>query len=272
MRAGERVVVVGAGVAGLTTAFVLAETGASVHVIAEQVPGVTSLAAGAMWGPYLVGLWSSTPEPCSSLAGNARRPTSRSSGRCRPGTSRPTGTPTALRPGAQLAALAWARRSRPRCEAGTRWPSRRPSPSRVHRLWTVLRTQESTGTPTSGRRPATLLWLKAGASAGSGRHRSAASLLPYLSIRKRPAKDAPRTMVPAKAVPPRLMAAGTVSPSQRARAIAAPPTPIARRVIMSKATRSSSACVRCTGSLRVRFVKGGWGRRVYTIQLRGDWR
>ncbi len=49
-----RVVVVGAGVAGLTTAVVLAEAGASVHVIAEQVPGVTSLAAGAMWGPYLV--------------------------------------------------------------------------------------------------------------------------------------------------------------------------------------------------------------------------
>ncbi len=40
--------------AGLTTAVVLAEAGASVHVIAEQVPGVTSLAAGAMWGPYLV--------------------------------------------------------------------------------------------------------------------------------------------------------------------------------------------------------------------------
>ncbi|MGW6389700.1 FAD-dependent oxidoreductase [Streptomyces sp. NPDC055103] len=54
MTAGERVVVVGAGVAGLTTAVVLAEAGASVHVIAEQVPGVTSLAAGAMWGPYLV--------------------------------------------------------------------------------------------------------------------------------------------------------------------------------------------------------------------------
>ena len=54
MTAGERVVVAGAGVAGLTTAVVLAETGASVHVIAEQVPGVTSLAAGAMWGPYLV--------------------------------------------------------------------------------------------------------------------------------------------------------------------------------------------------------------------------
>ncbi|MFF2849685.1 FAD-dependent oxidoreductase [Streptomyces sp. NPDC058001] len=54
MTAGERVVVVGAGVAGLTTAIVLAEAGASVRVVAEQVPGVTSLAAGAMWGPYLV--------------------------------------------------------------------------------------------------------------------------------------------------------------------------------------------------------------------------
>jgi len=54
MSAGEGVVVVGAGVAGLTTAVVLAEAGASVHVIAEQVPGATSLAAGAMWGPYLV--------------------------------------------------------------------------------------------------------------------------------------------------------------------------------------------------------------------------
>ncbi|MFE5729436.1 FAD-dependent oxidoreductase [Streptomyces sp. NPDC056528] len=54
MTAGERVVVVGAGVTGLTTAVVLAEAGVSVHVIAEQVPGVTSLAAGAMWGPYLV--------------------------------------------------------------------------------------------------------------------------------------------------------------------------------------------------------------------------
>ncbi|WP_369391115.1 FAD-dependent oxidoreductase [Streptomyces sp. CG1] len=54
MTAGERVVVVGAGVAGLTTAVVLAEAGTPVHVIAEQVPGITSLAAGAMWGPYLV--------------------------------------------------------------------------------------------------------------------------------------------------------------------------------------------------------------------------
>ncbi|MEW1719430.1 FAD-dependent oxidoreductase [Streptomyces sp. NPDC093109] len=54
MTAAERVVVVGAGVAGLTTAVLLAEAGTPVQVIAEQVPGVTSLAAGAMWGPYLV--------------------------------------------------------------------------------------------------------------------------------------------------------------------------------------------------------------------------
>ncbi|MGV9245370.1 FAD-dependent oxidoreductase [Streptomyces sp. NPDC003710] len=54
MTAGERIVVVGAGVAGLTTAVVLDEAGASGRVIAKRVPGVTSLAAGAMWGPYLV--------------------------------------------------------------------------------------------------------------------------------------------------------------------------------------------------------------------------
>ncbi|MFC9266406.1 FAD-dependent oxidoreductase [Streptomyces zhihengii] len=54
MKREVRVVVGGAGVAGLTTAVALAEAGALVHVIAEQVPGVTSLAAGAMWGPYLV--------------------------------------------------------------------------------------------------------------------------------------------------------------------------------------------------------------------------
>ncbi|GGP14166.1 FAD-binding oxidoreductase [Nonomuraea glycinis] len=49
-----RVVVVGAGVSGLTTAIVLAEAGHNVHVIASELPGATSLAAGAMWGPYLV--------------------------------------------------------------------------------------------------------------------------------------------------------------------------------------------------------------------------
>ncbi|MEV6009178.1 FAD-dependent oxidoreductase [Streptomyces sp. NPDC051976] len=54
MGAGERVVVIGAGVSGLTTAIVLAEAGVAVHVIAEELPGATSLAAGAMWGPYLV--------------------------------------------------------------------------------------------------------------------------------------------------------------------------------------------------------------------------
>lgn len=54
LRREARVVVVGAGVAGLTPATVLAEAAASVYVLAEQVPGVTSLAAGAMWGPYLV--------------------------------------------------------------------------------------------------------------------------------------------------------------------------------------------------------------------------
>ncbi|MDT3395795.1 FAD-dependent oxidoreductase [Streptomyces sp. B1866] len=50
----EGVVVVGAGVAGLTAAVLLAESGWRVRVVAEEVPGRTSLAAGAMWGPYLV--------------------------------------------------------------------------------------------------------------------------------------------------------------------------------------------------------------------------
>lgn len=50
----DRVVVVGAGVSGLTTAVVLAEAGHDVRIVAADVPGTTSLAAGAMWGPYLV--------------------------------------------------------------------------------------------------------------------------------------------------------------------------------------------------------------------------
>jgi D-amino-acid oxidase len=50
----DRIVVVGAGVSGLTTAVVLAEAGHKVHVVASELPGATSLAAGAMWGPYLV--------------------------------------------------------------------------------------------------------------------------------------------------------------------------------------------------------------------------
>jgi D-amino-acid oxidase len=54
MATKERVVVIGAGVSGLTTAIVLAEAGVVVHVVADELPGSTSLAAGAMWGPYLV--------------------------------------------------------------------------------------------------------------------------------------------------------------------------------------------------------------------------
>lgn len=46
------VVVVGAGVIGLTAAVVLAEQGRSVRVVAEDIPGTASLAAGALWGPY----------------------------------------------------------------------------------------------------------------------------------------------------------------------------------------------------------------------------
>ncbi|MEU2929837.1 FAD-dependent oxidoreductase [Streptomyces sp. NPDC007251] len=62
MTAGERVVVVGAGVAGLTTGVVLAEAGASVRVMAEQMPGATSLAAGRCGGRT----WSSRRKRSSS--------------------------------------------------------------------------------------------------------------------------------------------------------------------------------------------------------------
>lgn len=48
------VLVIGAGVTGLTCAVTLAEAGARVDVLADQIPGATSLAAGALWGPYLV--------------------------------------------------------------------------------------------------------------------------------------------------------------------------------------------------------------------------
>jgi D-amino-acid oxidase len=49
------VVVVGAGVIGLTTAVVLAEAGFGVSVLARELPAdTTSAAAGAIWGPYLV--------------------------------------------------------------------------------------------------------------------------------------------------------------------------------------------------------------------------
>ncbi|WP_435176378.1 FAD-dependent oxidoreductase [Actinacidiphila sp. bgisy145] len=54
MATTEHITVIGAGVSGLTTAVVLAEAGRRVQVIAEDIPGRTSLAAGAMWGPYLV--------------------------------------------------------------------------------------------------------------------------------------------------------------------------------------------------------------------------
>ncbi len=55
MTAGQSVIVVGAGVIGLTTAVVLAEAGFAVRVLAKQMPeNTTSAAAGAMWGPYLV--------------------------------------------------------------------------------------------------------------------------------------------------------------------------------------------------------------------------
>lgn len=50
----ERVTIIGAGVSGLTTAVVLAEAGVALRVLADEIPGSTSMAAGAMWGPYLV--------------------------------------------------------------------------------------------------------------------------------------------------------------------------------------------------------------------------
>lgn len=50
------VLVVGAGVCGLTTAICLAEAGLSVTVRAARLPlETTSVAAGAIWGPHLVG-------------------------------------------------------------------------------------------------------------------------------------------------------------------------------------------------------------------------
>jgi D-amino-acid oxidase len=49
------VLVVGAGVAGLTTAVCLAETGLAVAIRAERLPQqTTSSVAGAIWGPHLV--------------------------------------------------------------------------------------------------------------------------------------------------------------------------------------------------------------------------
>lgn len=54
MTTRKPVIVVGAGVSGLTTGIVLLEAGYRVRIVAERVPGETSSAAGAMWGPYLV--------------------------------------------------------------------------------------------------------------------------------------------------------------------------------------------------------------------------
>jgi D-amino-acid oxidase len=49
------VLVIGAGVAGLTTAVCLAETGLAVTIQAGRLPGqTTSAVAGAIWGPHLV--------------------------------------------------------------------------------------------------------------------------------------------------------------------------------------------------------------------------
>jgi D-amino-acid oxidase len=51
------VLVIGAGVIGLTTAICLAEAGVSVSVAAAEPPEKsTSVAAGALWGPHLVGM------------------------------------------------------------------------------------------------------------------------------------------------------------------------------------------------------------------------
>ncbi|WP_433829234.1 FAD-dependent oxidoreductase [Actinoplanes sp. CA-015351] len=51
---GTDVVVVGAGVSGLTCAVRLTEAGHRVLVRSAQLPGRTSCAAGAIWGPHLV--------------------------------------------------------------------------------------------------------------------------------------------------------------------------------------------------------------------------
>jgi D-amino-acid oxidase len=48
------IAVVGAGVIGLTTAIELLDDGMNVTVHAAEIPGRTSRAAGASWGPYLV--------------------------------------------------------------------------------------------------------------------------------------------------------------------------------------------------------------------------
>ncbi|HEV3287957.1 MAG TPA: FAD-dependent oxidoreductase [Streptosporangiaceae bacterium] len=55
LAAAPDVLVVGAGVAGLTTAICLAETGLTVRVRTDRLPpDTTSAVAGAIWGPHLV--------------------------------------------------------------------------------------------------------------------------------------------------------------------------------------------------------------------------
>lgn len=71
------VLVIGAGVIGLTTAVHLAEAGHQITVVADEIPGRTSLAAGASWGPYHVAPhdkvqgWSATT--LSALTGLAQQ-------------------------------------------------------------------------------------------------------------------------------------------------------------------------------------------------------
>ena len=51
------ILVIGAGVIGLSTAICLAEAGARVAIAAAKLPPqTTSIAAGAVWGPHLVGI------------------------------------------------------------------------------------------------------------------------------------------------------------------------------------------------------------------------
>ncbi|MFE4018662.1 FAD-dependent oxidoreductase [Streptomyces sp. NPDC059101] len=57
MTANGDIVIIGAGVTGLTTGLTLLESGHPVHMIAAEIPGPTSIAAGALWGPYLVEPW-----------------------------------------------------------------------------------------------------------------------------------------------------------------------------------------------------------------------
>jgi D-amino-acid oxidase len=78
-QARSDVLVIGAGVSGLTTAIALAEAGVAVRVLAERLPvESTSCAAGAIWGPYLVShdhidLWSwQTFEVLQKLAARER--------------------------------------------------------------------------------------------------------------------------------------------------------------------------------------------------------